>query len=389
MRFFMENRETKRDIEKDTQRLLEEKRLLASKMGKILYEQNHSFAGEKERETILRLLEDKEHLEDLTEELASLQERFLSEIESQKTLDAEIKELSKEWSDLLKDFGKLLLENYSPVFADFLGESFAEYEAQKTLIKNIEEKIDTERAEIEKMGFFSKILNQVKLSTTSANLTGQERKLQKLYVDVGHLGVQASVFTREEAKDFDQEILEAHTKALQRQESLNEKKVLLANAQNAEQLIAQNIDAIGPKGSFNKKTIALEKQALDIQIDIENQYAIIGEAFIDEKVGNEVKKAIKKTDDMDDVLFVLVKDAAEIQKTIRNNEKKIAYIDLEAEIATKERQKKHMQQNIIQNNESIERLKEQNEGLSNKITAAADEIDALLRDKANLAKEIS
>lgn len=389
MRFFMENRETKRDIEKDTQRLLEEKRLLASKMGKILYEQNHSFAGEKERETILRLLEDKEHLEDLTEELASLQERFLSEIESQKILDAEIKELSKEWSDLLKDFGKLLLENYSPVFADFLGESFAEYETQKAVIKNIEEKIDTERAEIEKMGFFSKILNQVKLSTTSANLTGQERKLQKLYVDVGHLGVQASVFTREEAKDFDQEILDAHTKALQRQESLNEKKVLLANAQNAEQLIAQNIDAIGPKGSFNKKTIALEKQALDMQIDIENQYAIIGEAFIDEKVGNEVKKAIKKTDDMDDVLFVLVKDAAEIQKTIRNNEKKIAYIDLEAEIATKERQKKHMQQNIIQNNESIERLKEQNEGLSNKITAAADEIDRLLRDKANLAKEIS
>lgn len=385
----MENRETKRDIEKDTQRLLEEKRLLASKMGKILYEQNHSFAGEKERETILRLLEDKEHLEDLTEELASLQERFLSEIESQKILDAEIKELSKEWSDLLKDFGKLLLENYSPVFADFLGESFAEYETQKAVIKNIEEKIDTERAEIEKMGFFSKILNQVKLSTTSANLTGQERKLQKLYVDVGHLGVQASVFTREEAKDFDQEILDAHTKALQRQESLNEKKVLLANAQNAEQLIAQNIDAIGPKGSFNKKTIALEKQALDMQIDIENQYAIIGEAFIDEKVGNEVKKAIKKTDDMDDVLFVLVKDAAEIQKTIRNNEKKIAYIDLEAEIATKERQKKHMQQNIIQNNESIERLKEQNEGLSNKITAAADEIDRLLRDKANLAKEIS
>ncbi|HUH44603.1 MAG TPA: hypothetical protein VLZ44_05460 [Treponemataceae bacterium] len=385
----MENRETKRDIEKDTQRLLEEKRLLASKMGKILYEQNHSFAGEKERETILRLLEDKEHLEDLTEELASLQERFLSEIESQKILDAEIKELSKEWSDLLKDFGKLLLENYSPVFADFLGESFAEYETQKAVIKNIEEKIDTERAEIEKMGFFSKILNQVKLSTTSANLTGQERKLQKLYVDVGHLGVQASVFTREEAKDFDQEILDAHTKALQRQESLNEKKVLLANAQNAEQLIAQNIDAIGPKGSFNKKTIALEKQALDMQIDIENQYAIIGEAFIDEKVGNEVKKAIKKTDDMDDVLFVLVKDAAEIQKTIRNNEKKIAYIDLEAEIATKERQKKHMQQNIIQNNESIERLKEQNEGLSNKITVAADEIDRLLRDKANLAKEIS
>jgi predicted RNase H-like nuclease (RuvC/YqgF family) len=92
---------------------------------------------------------------------------------------------------------------------------------------------------------------------------------------------------------------------------------------------------------------------------------------------------------MDDVLFVLVKDAAEIQKTIRNNEKKIAYIDLEAEIATKERQKKHMQQNIIQNNENIERLKEQNEGLSNKITAAADEIDRLLRDKANLAKEIS
>lgn len=389
MRFFMENRETKRDIEKDTQRLLEEKRLLASKMGKILYEQNHSFAGEKERETILRLLEDKEHLEDLTEELASLQERFLSEIESQKILDAEIKELSKEWSDLLKDFGKLLLENYSPVFADFLGESFAEYETQKAVIKNIEEKIDTERAEIEKMGFFSKILNQVKLSTTSANLTGQERKLQKLYVDVGHLGVQASVFTRDEAKDFDQEILDAHTKALQRQESLNEKKVLLANAQNAEQLIAQNIDAIGPKGSFNKKTIALEKQALDMQIDIENQYAIIGEAFIDEKVGNEVKKAVKKTDDMDDVLFVLVKDAAEIQKTIRNNEKKIAYIDLEAEIATKERQKKHMQQNIIQNNESIERLKEQNEGLSNKITAAADEIDRLLRDKANLAKEIS
>lgn len=385
----MENRETKRDIEKDTQRLLEEKRLLASKMGKILYEQNHSFAGEKERETILRLLEDKEHLEDLTEELASLQERFLSEIESQKILDAEIKELSKEWSDLLKDFGKLLLENYSPVFADFLGESFAEYETQKAVIKNIEEKIDTERAEIEKMGFFSKILNQVKLSTTSANLTGQERKLQKLYVDVGHLGVQASVFTRDEAKDFDQEILDAHTKALQRQESLNEKKVLLANAQNAEQLIAQNIDAIGPKGSFNKKTIALEKQALDMQIDIENQYAIIGEAFIDEKVGNEVKKAVKKTDDMDDVLFVLVKDAAEIQKTIRNNEKKIAYIDLEAEIATKERQKKHMQQNIIQNNESIERLKEQNEGLSNKITAAADEIDRLLRDKANLAKEIS
>ena len=389
MRFFMENRETKRDIEKDTQRLLEEKKLLARKTGKILYEQNHSFVGEKERETILRLLEDKEHLEDLTEELASLQERFLSEIESQKILDAEIKELSKEWSDLLKDFGKLLLENYSPVFADFLGESFAEYEAQKAVIKNIEEKIDTERAEIEKMGFFSKILNQVKLSTTSANLTGQERKLQKLYVDVGHLGVQASVFTREEAKDFDQEILDAHTKALQRQESLNEKKVLLANAQNAEQLIAQNIDAIGPKGSFNKKTIALEKQALDMQIDIENQYAIIGEAFIDEKIGNEVKKAVKKTDDMDDVLFVLVKDAAEIQKTIRNNEKKIAYIDLEAEIATKERQKKHMQQNIIQNNESIERLKEQNEGLSNKITAAADEIDRLLRDKANLAKEIS
>jgi predicted RNase H-like nuclease (RuvC/YqgF family) len=62
---------------------------------------------------------------------------------------------------------------------------------------------------------------------------------------------------------------------------------------------------------------------------------------------------------------------------------------LEAEIATKERQKKHMQQNIIQNNENIERLKEQNEGLSNKITAAADEIDRLLRDKANLAKEIS
>ena len=130
---------------------------------------------------------------------------------------------------------------------DFLGESFAEYETQKAVIKNIEEKIDTERAEIEKMGFFSKILNQVKLSTTSANLTGQERKLQKLYVDVGHLGVQASVFTREEAKDFDQEILDAHTKALQRQESLNEKKVLLANAQNAEQLIAQNIDAIGPE----------------------------------------------------------------------------------------------------------------------------------------------
>jgi len=387
MRFFMENRETKRDIEKDTQRLLEEKKLLARKTGKILYEQNHSFVGEKERETILRLLEDKEHLEDLTEELASLQERFLSEIESQKILDAEIKELSKEWSDLLKDFGKLLLENYSPVFADFLGESFAEYETQKAVIKNIEEKIDTERAEIEKMGFFSKILNQVKLSTTSANLTGQERKLQKLYVDVGHLGVQASVFTREEAKDFDQEILDAHTKALQRQESLNEKKVLLANAQNAEQLIAQNIDAIGPKGSFNKKTIALEKQALDIQIDIENQYAIIGEAFIDEKIGNEVKKAVKKTDDMDDGLFALIKEAAEIQKTIRNNEKKIAYIDLEAEIATKERQKKHMQQNIIQNNESIERLKEQNEGLSNKITAAADEIDRLLRDKANLAKK--
>ena len=44
---------------------------------------------------------------------------------------------------------------------------------------------------------------------------------------------------------------------------------------------------------------------------------------------------------MDDGLFALIKEAAEIQKTIRNNEKKIAYIDLEAEIATKERQKTH------------------------------------------------
>lgn len=383
----MEIKENKREIEKNIQNLLEEKRSLAQETGSVLFEENHSFIETEKKDAIKNFFQEKEHIGDLVKELETLQNRFQETIESQKQLDSEIKMLSKDWHESLFDFGQLLLEEYTPVFSSFLGDIYSEYETQKMLVKTITQKIDDERAEIEKMGFFSKILNQVKLSSTSANLTMQEKKLQKLYVEAGHIGIQERVFCESE-DDFIKIFCEAHKKAFQMQETINEKKIALEKAQNEETLIGQNIDAIGPNGSFQKKKASLEKQKIEVENTIHNEFARLGDLFFENRIGKDPKKTLQKTDDINDGIFILLKEAFEIQKKLIINAKKIEVLDFEAEILQKEKHKKHMQQNILQNETSIERLKEQNEKLAENIVQTSEEIDEILRKKTKLEKEL-
>lgn len=380
--------ENKRDIEKNIQKLQEEKQDFANKVGKLLYSQSDSFVKDNEKTTIQSLEQDKKQISSLIKELDGLQERFTREIENQKILQAEIKTLSQDWTILLSDFGKVLLEEYSPVFSEFLGDIYSEYEEQRLVVKTIADKIDSERSEIEKMGFFSKILNQVKLSSSSTNLTMQEKKLQKLFVDAGHLGIHETVFTNKKNDMLSTTIFDAYNKAFQMQESLNEKRVLLEKAQNEEDLLGQNIDAIGPSGSFNKKKNSLEKQVNEIVKNIDALYQELGESFFLEKIGIEPKKTLKKPESINDEVFSLLKEAYEIQKKLIINTKKIEFLNLEAEIAQSEKQKKLMQQNIIQNDVNIDRLKEQNQNLSQKIVETAEEIDLLLKQKIKLSQEI-
>ena len=384
----MENRENKRDIEKDIQRLLSERRDIAKKTGGLLYEQTHSFVEGNIKESISRLFQEKDKSTKLIGDLDNLQKKFLAEIEKQKTLESNIKELSKECTDRLVRFGTLLLEENPPVVSGILGELFTEYQTQKEVVGTITEKIDAERAEIEKMGFFSKILNQVKLSSASANLTVQEKKLQKFYLEAGQRAVHSAAFEEGDVS-LSASLREAYTSAVELQDKLNEKKVLFEKAANEEQLISQDIDVIGPRGSFNRKKTFLEKQSLDLQASIDGLYVNLGEDFFDKKIGKDPKKVLKKTDDLDDALFTYLKDAAEIDKQNILNKKKIEYLDLEAEILSKETQKKHMQQNIIQNETQITRLQEQNESLAQRIVEAAEALDEMARKKAALLKDIS
>lgn len=385
----MEIRENKRDIEKDIQKLGENRIILAKNTGALLYAQTDNFVEEEYQKSIAGLMQDKEHLADLISELEKLQESFVNEIENQKALDSEIKLLSKDWTNLLAHFGKCLLEEYTPRFSHFIGELYADYETQSLLVKSIAEKIDVERAEIEEMGFFSKILNQVKLSSTSANLTMQEKKLQKIFIEAGHLALQSGQLSQTSDEVLSKEALDSYTQALEMQELINEKKVLLEKSQNEEELISQNIDAIGPGGSFNKKKNSLEKQGAEIEANIDALYKKLGLAFFEEKIGDENKKTLKKPEKINDELFSLLKEAFEIQKKIEINQKKIAYLDLESEILLKDKQKKHLQQNIVQNNATIERLKEQNDFFAKTIVDIAEENDVLMKKKMELQKEIS
>lgn len=285
------------------------------------------------------------------------------------------------------ELGQVLYSNYRESYAEFFKQYFDELTELDKRIESLESQSEVLKSQIETQGFFGKLVNQVKLTSSTTSVNSVKKKKESVMQKAGSAVVSAGKmdFIRYQENieysilsvlDNIQYLKSESDGILQKQQELT----------STEKVLKDEFDNIAIGSNLKSKLSHIEKSNSELQHERTKIALKVGTEFSSKYVSEKAEK-FEGFDSMQQSYPALV-DLVECFSAIVKAELQLELYQTESDIESCVARIANMQQSIIANEKKIETLKENNTQLAQKITTEGEVKDSLLAKKAELQQKL-
>ena len=285
------------------------------------------------------------------------------------------------------DLGQVLYSNYRESYADFFKPFYDEISELDKRLESLESQSEVLKSQIETQGFFGKLVNQVKLTSSTTSVNSAKKKKEGVFQKAGSAVVSSGKidFIRSQENveysilsvlDNIERIKNDLAQVIEEQQILNEK----------EKSLKDEFANMAEGSNLKSKLSHIEKANFDQQQERIKIALKVGEEF-SKKYISETGEKFPEFDSMQ-VSYPALVDLSEAFNAINKAEIQLEIYQTESEIEACGSRISNMQQTIVSNEKKIENLKASNLQLSDKITSEGELKDSLLIKKAELQKKL-
>ena len=313
-------------------------------------------------------------------EIENIQEELLA---TKKQLEESLAKQNQEFIEL----AEVLYANYRDSYAEFFKTFHDEISELNNKLQGLESQSEVLKSQIETQGFFGKLVNQVKLTSSASSVNSAKKKKESVLQKAGSLVVsQGKIDFIRSQENLEYSILTVLDKVQNSQFVVDEILQKQKNLISTEKSLKDEFAKIAEGANLKAKLSNLEKNN-ELQQQTRSKIALsVGEEFSKKYISDKGEKF----DGYDSVVqnFPAFVDLAESFDTISKAEIQLEIYQTESDIESCVSRIYNMQQTIISNEKKIETLKSNNTQLAEKITSEGDLKDSLLRKKSELEQKL-
>ena len=313
-------------------------------------------------------------------EIENIQEELLA---TKKQLEESQAKQNQEFIEL----AEVLYANYRDSYADFFKTFHDEISELNNKLQGLESQSEVLKSQIETQGFFGKLVNQVKLTSSASSVNSAKKKKESVLQKAGSLVVsQGKIDFIRSQENLEYSILTVLDKVQNSQFVVDEILQKQKNLTSTEKSLKDEFAKIAEGANLKAKLSNLEKNN-ELQQQTRSKIALsVGEEFSKKYISDKGEKF----DGYDSVVqnFPAFVDLAESFDAISKAEIQLEIYQTESDIESCVSRIYNMQQTIISNEKKIETLKSNNTQLAEKITSEGDLKDSLLRKKSELEQKL-
>lgn len=313
-------------------------------------------------------------------EIENIQEELLA---TKKQLEESQTKQNQEFIEL----AEVLYANYRDSYAEFFKTFHDEISELNNKLQGLESQSEVLKSQIETQGFFGKLVNQVKLTSSASSVNSAKKKKESVLQKAGSFVVsQGKIDFIRSQENLEYSILTVLDKVQNSQFVVDEILQKQKNLTSTEKSLKDEFAKIAEGANLKAKLSNLEKNN-ELQQQTRSKIALsVGEEFSKKYISDKGEKF----DGYDSVVqnFPAFVDLAESFDAISKAEIQLEIYQTESDIESCVSRIYNMQQTIISNEKKIETLKSNNTQLAEKITSEGDLKDSLLRKKSELEQKL-
>ena len=299
----------------------------------------------------------------------------------------EVEEIQNKQNLACLDLGQVIYSNYRESYADFFKPFYDEISELDKRLESLESQSEQLKSQIETQGFFGKLVNQVKLTSSATSVNSAKKKKESVFQKAGSAVLSSGKI------DFIRSQENIEYSILSVIENIERIKNDLARVVEEQQILTEKEKSL--KDEFSKmaegsnlksKLSHIEKANFDQQQERMKIAFKVGEEFSSKYISETGEKSADF--DSMQVSYPALVDLSESFNAIHKAELQLEIYQTESEIEACVSRISNMQQTIISNEKKIENLKANNVQLSEKITTEGELKDSLLVKKAELQKKL-
>ena len=313
-------------------------------------------------------------------EIENIQEELLA-------IKKQLEESQTKQNQEFIELAEVLYANYRDSYADFFKTFHDEISELNNKLQGLESQSEVLKSQIETQGFFGKLVNQVKLTSSASSVNSAKKKKESVLQKAGSLVVsQGKIDFIRSQENLEYSILTVLDKVQNSQFVVDEILQKQKNLISTEKSLKDEFAKIAEGANLKAKLSNLEKNN-ELQQQTRSKIALsVGEEFSKKYISDKGEKF----DGYDSVVqnFPAFVDLAESFDAISKAEIQLEIYQTESDIESCVSRIYNMQQTIISNENKIETLKSNNTQLAEKITSEGDLKDSLLRKKSELEQKL-
>ena len=313
-------------------------------------------------------------------EIENIQEELLA-------IKKQLEESQAKQNQEFIELAEVLYANYRDSYAEFFKTFHDEISELNNKLQGLESQSEVLKSQIETQGFFGKLVNQVKLTSSASSVNSAKKKKESVLQKAGSLVVsQGKIDFIRSQENLEYSILTVLDKVQNSQFVVDEILQKQKNLISTEKSLKDEFAKIAEGANIKAKLSNLEKNN-ELQQQTRSKIALsVGEEFSKKYISDKGEKF----DGYDSVVqnFPAFVDLAESFDAISKAEIQLEIYQTESDIESCVSRIYNMQQTIISNEKKIETLKSNNTQLAEKITSEGDLKDSLLRKKSELEQKL-
>ncbi|MBQ7906015.1 MAG: hypothetical protein IJ361_09710 [Spirochaetaceae bacterium] len=313
-------------------------------------------------------------------EIENIQEELLA-------IKKQLEESQAKQNQEFIELAEVLYANYRDSYAEFFKTFHDEISELNNKLQGLESQSEVLKSQIETQGFFGKLVNQVKLTSSASSVNSAKKKKESVLQKAGSLVVsQGKIDFIRSQENLEYSILTVLDKVQNSQFVVDEILQKQKNLISTEKSLKDEFAKIAEGANLKAKLSNLEKNN-ELQQQTRSKIALsVGEEFSKKYISDKGEKF----DGYDSVVqnFPAFVDLAESFDAISKAEIQLEIYQTESDIESCVSRIYNMQQTIISNEKKIETLKSNNTQLAEKITSEGDLKDSLLRKKSELEQKL-
>lgn len=313
-------------------------------------------------------------------EIENIQEELLA-------IKKQLEESQAKQNQEFIELAEVLYANYRDSYADFFKTFHDEISELNNKLQGLESQSEVLKSQIETQGFFGKLVNQVKLTSSASSVNSAKKKKESVLQKAGSFVVsQGKIDFIRSQENLEYSILTVLDKVQNSQFVVDEILQKQKNLTSTEKSLKDEFAKIAEGANLKAKLSNLEKNN-ELQQQTRSKIALsVGEEFSKKYISDKGEKF----DGYDSVVqnFPAFVDLAESFDAISKAEIQLEIYQTESDIESCVSRIYNMQQTIISNEKKIETLKSNNTQLAEKITSEGDLKDSLLRKKSELEQKL-